>query len=95
MGQGSWLPRLQAMERITGPVHGFWLASYTVETAQGHFGYAKVCNEQPHSVWDGTPARAKVACGPFTESSTALLLVIDKVETLLDRRARMRGAARR
>jgi hypothetical protein len=76
------------MERITGPVQGYWLASYTVETAQGHFGYAKVCATQPRNVWDGTPARVKVACGPFVEAASALLLVIDKAEGLLERRAR-------
>jgi hypothetical protein len=41
-----------AMESVSGPYKGYFIAAYTVE-ADGQFvGYAKVCAEEPSSVWD-------------------------------------------
>lgn len=44
------------MERISGPHHGFYIASYAAETgaaaAGGWLGYAKVCRRRPESYWD-------------------------------------------
>jgi hypothetical protein len=42
------------MERITGPYHGFYIASYACETgaAERYLGYAKVCRRRPESYWD-------------------------------------------
>jgi hypothetical protein len=43
------------MERISGPHHGFYLASYAAETGVpggGWLGYAKVCRRRPESYWD-------------------------------------------
>ncbi len=76
------------MERITGPIHGYHLACYTVETAQGHFGYAKVCASPPDHPWDGTPALAKVAVGPYPLPLPALVFAADKAASLLALRAR-------
>ena len=39
------------MERISGPYKGFFIAAYSVESSNGYVGYAKVCMEQPQSVW--------------------------------------------
>jgi hypothetical protein len=41
-----------AMERISGPYKGFFIAAYTVETDGQFVGYAKVCVEEPRNVWD-------------------------------------------
>ena len=42
------------MERIWGPVNGFYLAAYALPTGDGeHFcSYAKVCWTRPESYWD-------------------------------------------
>lgn len=43
------------MERITGPHHGFYIASYASEggaPAEGYLGYAKICRRRPESYWD-------------------------------------------
>jgi hypothetical protein len=80
------------MERITGPIHGYHLACYTVETPQGHFGYAKVCSSRPEHLWDGTPALAKVAVGPFPLPLPALVFAADKAAGLLALRARRLAA---
>jgi len=42
------------MERITGPHHGFYIASYASENApaEGYLGYAKICRRRPESYWD-------------------------------------------
>ena len=42
------------MERIWGPVNGFYLAAYAAPTDEGdHFcSYAKVCWSRPASYWD-------------------------------------------
>ena len=42
------------MERIWGPVNGFWLAAYAAPASDGeHFcSYAKVCWTRPESYWE-------------------------------------------
>jgi hypothetical protein len=39
------------MERISGPYKGYFIAAYTVEAGSNYVGYAKVCVEEPESVW--------------------------------------------
>jgi hypothetical protein len=39
------------MERISGPYKGYYIAAYTVEAGSNFVGYAKVCVEEPESVW--------------------------------------------
>ncbi len=43
------------MERISGPYKGYFIAAYTVEADHRFVGYAKVCVEEPDSVWTATP----------------------------------------
>lgn len=43
------------MERITGPHHGFYIATYASENGasnEGYLGYAKICRRRPESYWD-------------------------------------------
>lgn len=42
------------MERIWGPVNGFYLAAYAAPAAdgEGYCSYAKVCWKRPQSYWD-------------------------------------------
>lgn len=40
------------VERISGPYKGYFIAAYTVETDAQFVGYAKVCVEEPDSVWN-------------------------------------------
>jgi len=40
------------MERISGPYKGYFIAAYTVEAGAQFIGYAKVCVEEPDSVWN-------------------------------------------
>lgn len=39
------------MERISGPYMGYFIAAYSVRAEKGYVGYAKVCAEEPASVW--------------------------------------------
>lgn len=43
------------MERISGPYKGYFIAAYSVETGDQFVGYAKVCVEEPESVWNADP----------------------------------------
>lgn len=74
------------MEHITGPVFGFFLACYTVQTSEGHYAYAKVCVGEPLSVWEPGPTLRKVAAGPFPTQQEALQAVISRAERKLARR---------
>ena len=67
------------MELITGRIHGYYLACYTVPTRDGHYGYAKICLDRPQCVWEPEFAVRKVSAGPFPEARDALLAV--RVET--------------
>jgi hypothetical protein len=71
------------LERIVGPVHGHYLAIYTVSGGDGYFGYAKVCAHRPDSAWDGTPVVRKVAAGPFPTELSAMKAVSDKAQAEL------------
>jgi hypothetical protein len=74
------------MELITGRIHGFYLACYTVATREGHYGYAKVCADKPESVWQAKNALRKVAVGPYAEEKDALLAVRVEAERKLAQR---------
>jgi hypothetical protein len=43
------------MERVSGPYKGYFIAAYTVEAGGQFVGYAKVCVEEPRTVWDPSP----------------------------------------
>ena len=62
------------MERISGPLEGFFLACYTVAGSEGVFAYAKICTARPRDVWEAH-AVAKVAVGPFLAEQPALAAV--------------------
>lgn len=79
------------MEEIAGPVFGFYLACYTVEGRDGHYGYAKLYERRPSSVWETRPAIRKVAAGPYTDAATALRGVIARSERKLARREARRS----
>jgi hypothetical protein len=66
------------MERIEGPVRGHYLAAYTIPSAEGYYGYAKVCTVAPASVWDAALVVFKVASGPFAEEEAALSGALEK-----------------
>ena len=74
------------MEQIAGPVLGFYLACYTVQTAEGHYAYAKVCIGKPTSVWEPGPTLRKVGAGPFATEQEALEAVIARSERKIARR---------
>lgn len=72
------------MERIEGPVHGHYLAAYTVASAEGHYGYAKVCTARPECVWETPRVLFKVAAGPYDSEASALARVTDKAHEQLE-----------
>ncbi len=39
------------MEKVFGPMWGYYLACYTVAVPEGFVGYAKVCEHPPESTW--------------------------------------------
>jgi hypothetical protein len=75
------------VEQITGPVHGYWLACYTVETDTGHFAYAKLCIAQPDDVWDAGYAVRKVGAGPYDDPAEAIRLLVEHTTRKLSWRA--------
>ena len=65
------------MERIWGPVNGFYLAAYAAPSADGeHFtSYAKVCWTRPESYWDADCA-FKIFGGERHRSAEAALSAV-------------------
>ncbi len=76
------------MEHIAGPIHGFYLACYTVPCSEGHYGYAKVCARCPESVWQEGIATRKIGAGPCATERHAL----DAVQAETRRRLAARAA---
>jgi hypothetical protein len=76
------------MEYIAGPIHGFYLACYTVPTHDGHhYGYAKICTVYPESIWDAGIAVRKVGAGPFATEEQAIVAVQAEARRRLAARA--------
>jgi hypothetical protein len=66
-----------AMERISGPYKGYFIAAYTVQT-DGHFvGYAKVCAEEPLNVWDCNSVE-KLASAPGCHSELEAVAMAER-----------------
>jgi hypothetical protein len=62
------------MERIRGPVNGYYVASYACQVGDmGHeyVGYTKLCSARPASFWD---AQGEVTYGDgrFSDARTAM-----------------------
>ena len=76
------------MEYIAGPIHGFYLACYTVPSPDGHYAYAKICASCPESVWEEGIAIRKIGAGPFATEQRAL----DAVQAESRRRLAARAA---
>lgn len=78
---------LHSLERIVGPVHGYYLACYTIDSHEGPYGYAKICVGPPEEVWDAKYAVRKVGTGPFTSHAQALDGVVAHASARLARRS--------
>lgn len=65
------------MERIWGPVNGFYLAAYAAPVGDGNrfASYAKVCWEKPDSYWDADCA-FKIFGGENHRSEEAALALV-------------------
>src|SRR3954469_10114310 len=80
------LRTVAGVEQIAGPLFGYYLACYTVEALDGHYGYAKLYTRRPDGAWGTQPAVRKVAAGPFTDPRAAIAGVIERSERKLARR---------
>ncbi|MBK0392419.1 hypothetical protein [Ramlibacter algicola] len=79
------------MEQIAGPVFGYYLACYTVETGDGHFGYARLYATCPRGVWDDDKPLRKIVAGPFGDETAAMQGILARSERKLARRAALRS----
>ena len=73
------------MERIVGPIHGFYLACYTLEDDGRFYGYAKICLNHVTDVWTARAER-KMAAGPCVSELDALNAVIERTRAHLRER---------
>lgn len=65
-------------ERLIGPVNGYYLACYTIDSDAGCHGYAKVYPARPNCVWGARSAVAKYSAGPFATAEAAIQGVVHK-----------------
>jgi hypothetical protein len=79
-------------ERVVGPINGYWIACYSVQSDEGYFAYAKAYTEALACVWNTPSPVAKYAAGPFESGEIALEAVIQKCD--LDLRQRVSKANR-
>ena len=79
------------MEQIAGPVFGYYLACYTVETGDGHFGYARLYATCPSGVWEQDKPLRKIAAGPFSDEAAAMQGILARSERKLARRAALQS----
>jgi hypothetical protein len=64
------------MERVWGPVNGFYIAAYAAPVAEGerYCSYAKVCASAPGTYWDADAVVFKLFGGEYHASPEAALL---------------------
>jgi hypothetical protein len=64
------------MERMWGPVNGFWVVAYAAPAGAGDrwCSYAKVCAAAPRSYWDAGTVVFKLFGGEYHSSPEAALL---------------------
>ena len=64
------------MERIWGPVNGFYVAAYTAHAGDGerYCSYAKVCAAAPGTYWDADKVIFKLFGGEYHSSQEAALM---------------------
>jgi len=60
------------MERISGPYKGYYIAAYTVEADNTFVGYAKVCLNEPTSVWSSTSVERLTSAAGFRSELEAM-----------------------
>ena len=65
------------MERISGPYKGYFIAAYTVEAGGQFVGYAKVCAEEPDSVWNPQPVE-KLTSAPGCRTELEAVLAAEQ-----------------
>jgi hypothetical protein len=65
------------MERISGPYKGYYIAAYTVEAGNQFVGYAKVCSEEPDSVWNPQPVE-KLTSAPGCRTELEAVLAAEQ-----------------
>ena len=65
-------------ERLVGPVNGYYLACYTIDSDAGCHGYAKVYTVRPTCVWGPRLPVAKYSAGPFATAEAAIQGVVQK-----------------
>jgi len=73
------------IERIVGPIHGFYLACYTLELAGEFYGYAKICLTQVDDVWTARAER-KISVGPCISELDAINAVVERARGRLRER---------
>lgn len=76
---------LPVIEQIVGPVHGYYLACYTLEHAGGFYGYAKICLDPVTDIWN-TKAERKLSAGPCISELDAMNAVLHGARTRLRER---------
>jgi glycerol uptake facilitator-like aquaporin len=87
-GKGSALVACYiGAKRSWAPVHGFYLACYTVDSDKGPYGYAKICAGPPEEVWDAKYAIRKVSAGPCLSHAEAIDSVVAHATARLARRS--------
>jgi hypothetical protein len=64
------------MERVWGPVNGFYIAAYSAPVGEGarYASYAKVCADLPASYWEADNVIFKLFGGEYHSSPEAALL---------------------
>ncbi|HSV35299.1 MAG TPA: hypothetical protein VLI46_07060 [Ramlibacter sp.] len=66
------------MERISGPYRGYYIAAYTVEADSSFIGYAKVCAEEPESVWNTQGVEKLTSASGYRSELEAVLAAEQK-----------------
>ena len=64
------------MERIWGPLNGFYVAAYAAPAGEADrwFSYVKVCADNPSTYWDARDVVFKLFGGEYHSSPEAALL---------------------
>lgn len=71
------------MERISGPYKGYFIAAYTVAADNAFVGYAKVCMEEPTSVWSAVTVERLASAAGFRSELEAMTAAEQKARRII------------
>lgn len=73
-----------ALERVTGPYQGYYIAAFSTSAEVGYVGHALICNERPGDVRQARPLETVRSVGQYPDPEKAVRAAEYQARTVID-----------